>query len=325
MKVAVIGCGGMGHAHALSYAEMPGVELVGVCDMVPEMAQALAERAGTRAFTSLEEMNAQVNPDLVSVTVPSFLHKGVVKQLAEAGKHIVCEKPIALTVADAEEMQQICEANNVRLFVGHVVRFFPEYAQAKQQVSEGLIGNVGVIHAKRAGSHPGDTKAWFKDMDKSGGVIVDLMIHDIDYARWIAGEVKSVYALGKCDDNMDYALVTLIFENGAVANLESYWGYPGSFHSKAEIAGSKGIISLDSLKSSSLQIRKQQTEAEARQFVEIPQSPTHLSPTYRELEHFVSCVRNNSEPLITVQDACKALEIANAAVESIRTGKAVML
>jgi len=325
MKVAVIGCGGMGHAHAESYAAIPGVELVGVCDLNLELAQSLASKTQTQAFSSFEEMNAQVNPDLVSVTVPSFLHKKVALLAAAAGKHIVCEKPIALNLEDAEEIKQACQENGVRLFVGHVVRFFPDYAQAKQQIDAGQIGKVGVINAKRAGSHPGDAKSWFKEADKSGGVIVDLMVHDIDFVRWAAGEVKSVYAFNRCDENMDYALVTLIFESGAIANLESFWGYPGAFHSSAEIAGSKGLIQLDSRASQSFQLRKKATEATGGQFVEIPQSPGFVSPTYRELEHFISCVRDGSEPIITVDDACKALEIANAALESIRTGKAVLL
>jgi len=324
MKVAVVGCG-MGKAHALSFAKMPGVELVGVCDINSELAEAVAKKAGTSAFTSFDEMAASVDFEAVSIAVPSFLHKELVKQAAEAGKHVICEKPISLRLEDAEEMIRCCEANGVRLFIAHVVRFFPEYAQIKQQIDAGQIGKVGVAHARRVGGHPGHAKSWFKDADKSGGVIVDVMLHDIDFMRWTLGEVKSVYAMNKCDESMDYALVTLVFESGAVANLEAFWGYPGSFRYSTEFAGSKGLLQSDSTRSQSLHIRKTVQQDNGQKVVEIPQSPGYRDPYYIELEHFITCIREGAEPIVTAYDACKALEIANAALESVRTGKAVIL
>lgn len=325
MKVAVVGCGGMGNCHAHSYARMPGVELVGVCDIIPELAESVARNVGTTAFTSFDEMISSVQFDAVSVAVQSFLHKDVVKQAARAGKHVICEKPIALNLEDAKEMMQVCEENGVRLFVGHVVRFFPEFVQMKQQIDAGQIGKVGVASARRVGGHPGEAKAWFKDADKSGGVIVDLMVHDIDFMRWALGEVKSVYAMNKCDNDMDYALVTLVFESGAVANLEAFWGYPGSFRYATEFAGSQGLIHCDSVNTQSLQIRKSAPQESGERVVEIPQSPGFRDPYYNELEHFLTCIRDGSESIVTAQDGCKALEIAVAALESIRTGKAVYL
>ncbi|MBN3524716.1 Gfo/Idh/MocA family protein [Paenibacillus apiarius] len=325
MKIAVVGCGGMGRVHALEFAKMPNVELVGVCDIVPELAESLARQTGTSAFASFDAMMSSVKADIVSVAVPSYLHKELVIQAAAAGKHVICEKPIALNVEDAEEMVRVCEANGVQLFVGHVVRFFPEYAQIKHQIDAGQIGKVGVANAKRVGAHPGNVKAWYKDTDKSGGVIVDLMVHDIDFMRWTLGEVKSVYAMNKYDDDMDYALVTLVFESGAVANMEGFWGYPGSFHYAAEFAGTAGLVQSDSLKAQSLQIRKSGAEADGGNFVEIPQSPGYRNPYTVELEHFIGCIRDGIEPIVTAWDACRALNIAAAAQESIRTGKAVLL
>ncbi|MDR6550094.1 Gfo/Idh/MocA family oxidoreductase [Paenibacillus qinlingensis] len=325
MKVAVIGCGGMGQWHALSYMKMSGVELVGVCDNVLSFAEEVAKKTGTNAFESFEEMVAAVDFDVVSVAVPSYLHKELVCQAAKAGKHVICEKPIALALEDAKEMIRCCEENDVRLFVGHVVRFFPEYSQMKKQIDAGEIGKVGVVNARRVGSHPGNARPWFKDADKSGGVIVDLMIHDIDFMRWTLGEVKSVYGMNKCDADMDYALVTLVFESGAVANLEAFWGYPGSFRYAAEFAGSQGLVRTDSMDAQSLQIRKVASEENQGKVVEIPQSPNFNDPYYIELEHFLNSIRYGTEPIVTAHDAVKALEIANAALTSIRTGKSVLL
>lgn len=325
MKVAILGCGGMGNVHAFCYANMPDVELVGVCDLDFELAQELSVKTGALAFTSFEAMLNEIDFDVVSVTLPSFLHKEYTLKAAEAGKHVICEKPLALHLEDAEAMIRSCEQNGVRLFVGHVVRFFPEYVQMKQAIDEGKLGRVGVAHAKRIGSHPGNLRPWFYDADKSGGVIADLMIHDIDFFRSAIGEVKSVYGLNQRVNDIDYALVTLLFENGAVANLEAFWGYHGPFQTAVEIAGSKGIIRSDSQKSSSLQICKAPSDSEDRRFAEVPQSPGFNSPYELELSHFIQCIREGSEPIVTANDAYKALEITMAALESVRTGKSIQL
>lgn len=325
MKVAVVGCGGMGQWHAKSYAKMPGVELVGVCDINVECAAEAAKKVGTTAFATLEEMLSAVEFDVVSIAVPTYLHKEVVFQAAKAGKHVICEKPVALHLEDAKEMIACCEDNGVRLFIGHVVRFFPEYAQMKQQIDAGQIGRVGVANARRVGGHPGEARPWFMEADKSGGVIVDLMVHDIDFMRWTLGEVKSVYAMNKCQGTMDYALVTLVFESGAVANLEAFWGYPGSFRYAAEFAGSEGLVRTESMSAQSLQIRKVSPPESGGKVVEIPQSPNFFDPYYIELEHFLTCIRDGSDPIVTAHDACEALRIAKAALDSIQTGKAVRL
>jgi predicted dehydrogenase len=323
MKVAVLGCGGMGRLHASMYARIDGVQVTAVCDEDADCAQTLADLAGAQCFQSFERMLAEADFEAVSITLPSYLHKPYTLQAARAGKHVICEKPIALNLEDADEMIRCCEENGVRLFVGHVVRFFPEYVHMKQDVDQGKIGRPGVAHAKRGGPHPGNARPWFKAFDKSGGVIIDLMIHDLDYLRWTFGEVSSLYAMQHSDANIDYALVTLQFENGAIANVEANWGYPGPFHTKAEIAGSGGVVIADSLKSASLHIHKASPANAASPFVAVPESPGFHSPYELELGHFVVCIRNNEEAKVTPQDAYKALAIALAAVDSARSGKAI--
>lgn len=325
MKVAIVGCGGLGNVHASCYAKIPGVTVVGVCDAVPELVQKMAERTGAKAYASFDEMLEQSGCEAVSVTLPSHLHKPFSIKAAQAGKHVICEKPIALNLQDAAEMIRVCEENGVRLFVGHVVRFFPEYAQMKAKVAQGAIGRVGVVHAKRIGGHPGARRVWFKDDDKSGGVVLDLMVHDIDFLRWSLGEVRSVYGLRKVEGYVDYASATLIFESGAVANVEAYWGYNGPFTTAVEIAGSGGLLRSDSSKSISLHVRKAARDEKAGPFVEVPQSPGYQSPFEREIAHFVECIRDNKPSIVTAQDAYKALEIGLAIGESASTGKAVYL
>lgn len=324
MKVAIVGCGGLGNVHASSYAKVPGVTVVGVCDIQPDLMENMAKRTGATAYSSFDEMLEKSGCEVVSVTLPSYLHKEYSIRAANAGKHVICEKPIALNLEDAAEMISVCEKNGVRLFIGHVVRFFPEYVQMRNKINDGSLGRIGVAHAKRIGGHPGDRRPWFAEDEKSGGVVIDLMIHDLDFFRWSLGEVRSVYGLRTVEGNVDYASATLVFESGAVANVEAHWGYPGPFTTAAEIAGSKGIIRSDSSQNKSVQVRKAAAKDASGPFVEVPQSPGFTNPFEKEIHHYIDCIRENREPIVTAQDAYKALEIGLAVMESVRTGQAVV-
>lgn len=324
MKVAVIGCGTMGRTHALQLVKIPGIQLVGVCSTRMETAQALADQCGTQAFCSFEDLIDQTDPDAISICLPTPLHKEYVLKTAALGKHIICEKPIANSLRDAREMIDVCRQRNVRLFIGHVVRFFPSYMNINSIVANGAIGKPMVVHARRAGPHPGEAKAWYNQLSDSGGVIMDLMIHDIDYLRGLLGEVKTVYAFNRKTDRIDYALVTLRFESGAMANLEGFWGFPGPFETKIDISGDKGTICSDSGKSVALKVRKSR-ELSAKPLpkeVAVPET-TGYDPYFGQLQHFLECIRNGQEPIVTAEDSLKAMEIALAAIESVRTSQPI--
>ncbi|WP_282940666.1 Gfo/Idh/MocA family oxidoreductase [Paenibacillus sp. RC67] len=325
MKVAVVGCGIMGRTHARNWSSVQGVQLVGVCDIDKELADKIAASNGTNAYTSFEDLLAAEQPDMVSICVPTYLHKPLVLQAAQAGIHIVCEKPIAPSLADAEEMIAACRLNNVRLFIAHVVRFFPSYKDLAAKVRAGVIGDPGVMHTKRIGGHPGRAKSWYYDEEKSGGVILDLLIHDIDYMRSVFGEVDSVFAMKRTSESLDYALVTLRFNKGAIANLEGYWGYPGPFTTAVEFAGTKGILRFHSDDAVSLRVQTSRQPDEDRPRVAVPRSPAYHDPYYYELEHFADCILKGTEPIVSTEDAYKAMEIAFAALTSAQSGQPVRM
>jgi UDP-N-acetylglucosamine 3-dehydrogenase len=324
MRVCIAGCGTMGTVYADNLCKMEGVQLAGVFDREVEKSEIFSNRYRTSGFISFEEMMKQVDPDVVCITMPTFLHKEYVIKAAEWRKHVICEKPIAMNLSEAKEMVQACKQNQVRLFIGHVVRFFPEYAALKQEIESGVIGEIGVAHAKRVGPHPGAAR-WYGDSVKSGGVIMDLMIHDIDFMRWSIGEVKSVYTLNKKTGDMDYASVTLRFHNGAIANLVGFWGYPGAFSTSVEIAGKKGMLRWDSDQAKSLVITKKEKAIKTSSGAVVPQCPAKHDPFYYEVLHFLDCLQNGTTPIVTAEDACKALEIVYAAMESSETGQPIQL
>ncbi|KKO54627.1 Gfo/Idh/MocA family protein [Paenibacillus sp. DMB20] len=327
MNIAIIGCGTMGLTYAYNLGKMPGVTVSGTADLIPERAEKAAKASGAKAYADWKQMLETERPETVAVCLPTYLHKVFVLELAKRGLHIICEKPTALTLEDAREMEAVCKEQGVRLFIGHVVRFFPNYRDAVDQVRAGQIGEAKMAHFKRHGSYPQGADLWYHDHAKSGGVILDMMIHDIDYARWLFGEVESVYAsvTDPSLSGMEYAQATLKFKSGAIANLTGFWGYPGPFTTQFEIAGDQGIIRYDSTQVQSLDLKTAVQEDTAEDAVQVPSSPTVHDPYYIEIQHFIECIQRGTEPLVSVEDACRAVEIALACDRSAKTGQPVRM
>nr|MBA3637500.1 gfo/Idh/MocA family oxidoreductase [Rubrobacteraceae bacterium] len=154
------------------------------------------------------------------------------------------------------------------------------------------------------------------------GVLLDLVIHDFDFLRWALGEVERVYArgmLGREYNRLDYVLVTLRFESGAIAHVEGHWGYPGPFNYSIEVAGSSALLTVDSTEPAPLELIGDTASGE------VPNLASGKSPYEKELEHFVHCISTGEEPIVQAQDACEALRIGLAATESVLTGKPVTL
>lgn len=318
MKVAVIGCGTMGEAHSREWVRIAGARLVGVCDPVAEKANRLAKLCGTTAFSSFDEMMTEGAPDVVDVCLPTPLHKEYTLRAAELGKHVICEKPISNSLADARAMIDACNRCGVGLYIGHVTRYSRQYQKARAKIAAGEIGQVGVLHTRRYGGYPGVRKEWYANRQQSGGVILDLMIHDIDFVTWVLGDVRTVFAQAASTDKMEYALVTLHFAGGAVASLESMWGYTGPFTTRFEFAGSKGLIRSHSDESCTFAAYTAASPGYADQI-------DRYINQHWELAHFLECIQTGAEALITPEEAYRSLAIARAALESIESGKPVAL
>jgi predicted dehydrogenase len=324
MRFAVLGCGTMGRMYMERLSVMPGVQLTAISNRSEEALAECAARFGAAAFTSYEELLASEHVDVVCVTLPTHMHKEVVLKAAAQGKHVICEKPLALNPDDAREMAEACEHHGVRFFPAHVVRFYGEYVQLHQKVKAGTIGRVGVSHIKRASKHP-VANSWYKDASKSGGIIFDLMIHDLDFMRWTLGEAKTIFAVNKQAEGIDYASVTVRYDSGAITNFEAFWGYPGPFLTQVELAGRDGVLRHDSRLSRSLVIQRNDPELGAHRGVEFPTRPALKDPFVVQLEHFTDCIRTGKESIVSAEDGVKAVELAYAAVSSLQTGLPVRL
>ena len=326
-RVAIVGAGHMGKVHGTAYANMPNATLVGVMDIRADAAAELATSLDAQSFADFDEMLKTMAPDVIDVCVPTPWHKEYVVKAAQAGKHIVTEKPMARTLEDCREMIDATKSAGVTFMVAHVLRFFPEFAAAKAQIDAGAVGNPAVVRTTRGGGFPMAWDDWYGNFDWSGGVVLDLIIHDFDWLRWTFGDAERVYAKGLVEkkiEHLDYALVTLRFKSGVIAHVEGTWANPTGFTVKFEVAGDKGMIDFHNKTATPLVIARTKTD-EKGPGVAIPESPTTQNPYFLELEHFIDCVESGTKPSITPEDGMRAVEISLAALESIRTGRPVTL
>jgi predicted dehydrogenase len=328
LRIGIVGAGFMGSTHATSWAQTPAT-IVGIHALHPPKPRHLAESIGAEAYDSLDKLIADC--DVLDICTPTHTHHEIVLKAATAGKHIVCEKPLARTLDQAHAMLKACQTAGVKLLVAQVVRFFPEYALAKAAVERGDIGKVAVVRLTRCSYQPKLARDnWYLDFEKSGGMMLDLMIHDFDYARWVAGDVESVFAKSvafqKKDAPGDYALVILRHKNGAISNIEGGWAYPPPmFRTSLEIAGDAGLIEHPADSSVPLGVHLRQTGDGGSADVGLPMSPLSESPYTTQIRHFYDVLTADKPARVLPEDGFASLQIALAAIESAQTGKRVKL
>ncbi|MGB1286317.1 MAG: Gfo/Idh/MocA family protein [Aggregatilineales bacterium] len=328
MKVGIVGAGAMGRTHAVGWRQTDA-EMVGVVATNRSQAEALSETLNASVYDDFSSLLKDV--DAIGICTPTHLHHEMVMQAIDANVHIFCEKPIALNLADGVEMIRTAEAAGVRLFIGMVLHFFPEYTALKQSINGGAVGNPRVIRMSRASYRPQrPADDWFMKEAQSGGMIVDLMIHDFEMSRWLAkGDVQRVFAKAirrqKPEVLGDHALAILRFDNGAMAHIEGSWAYPMSmFNVRAEVAGDKGLIEWESDKSTPL-MQHRHAAVNSGGDVALPGSPLAEAPWTTEVKHFYQSLVDGTDFAVSPLDALKGLQIALAAQESTRTGKAITL
>lgn len=320
LRVGIIGAGFIGGVHAAAWSRLGAGRLL-VHDSSPDAMRGAA-MAGAEPATSLEELFEAV--DVVDICTPTDLHRPLTEAAATAGCHVICEKPIALSLANAEAMIEACRAAGVHLLIGHVVRYFPEYAAAQAAVAAGRIGRPAVIRLRRESFRPARPKGhWLFDEERSGGVVLDLMIHDLDVARWIGGPVESVMARRVRDASgreVDHAVALLRHASGAISHITAGWSYPPpTFRTGFEIAGDGGLIEYESTDRQPL-VTYVAPDGAAGDAVGLPASPLEEDPFMAELGDFAAAIAGERAPRVTAEEAVEALRLGLAAIVSSRTG-----
>lgn len=321
-RVAVIGAGGMGAIQARAYAGLPDATVGWIADQDLARAETVAAELGARATT--DNATAIADVDAVIVAVPTPFHRPVTELAAAHGKHVFCEKPIARTIDDAEAMIAACDRAGVRLMIGHVVRFFPEFVKIHEMLQDGSLGKIGLVRASRVNAHPPDDRGWYRDLATSGGLIVDLMIHDFDTLCWYFGDVERVFAHGLSytphQPTSDYCLAVLRFANGVIAHVEGSWAH-GSWRTSMETAGEHGIVRHSGEEAAP--IRLERPGSITQESLITRYWAADESPYQAELRHFFACLAEGTPLATDGRAGVQALEVALAVLASVRTGRPI--
>lgn len=316
--VGLVGAGGIAPSHLTGWHDLGVDVLVHSVDG----ADALVAAGGHGSVVAdLGELLQRC--DIVDICTPTITHPDLVERAVAAGRSVICEKPLALTAARGRELVAAAAAAGVQLLVAHVVRYFAEYAAIQRHVADGGVGTVAVQRFSRRAARP--LSGWFADPGQSGGVLLDLMIHDLDIARWLAGDVLEVFArdTGTLADPgaATTTQVMLRHTGGAISQLTGVWGGPDTtFGTSVLVAGDDGLLEHDSGGHPPVTV-----DGAATGSATIPATPYVESPYTAELRDFLAAITTGTQPRVTAADAVAALEIAEAAAESIATGAPVRL
>ena len=325
-RIAIVGAGPMGRVHAQALATIPDAQVTAVVDLDAAAGAGMAASAGAPWRGNLTEALARDNVDVVDCCVPTPFHRAIVEEAASAGCHVICEKPLALTVADGAAMIAACEQRGVLLLVAQVVRFFPEYRAMERAVRAGEIGAVARVSLLRQSFVPRGGKSWYTEESKSGGILLDLMVHDFDWALQQCGPADRVFAKVVLREQPNFFLqgmATVTHRSGAISQVTGTWGFPGPFTTAVELVGTEGVLSYHSDDVHPVRVLAA-AGAAGQGDVALPESLGE-DPYRTELAHFVDVLEGRAEPMVLAQQALAALALANAARQSAGTGKAVQI
>jgi myo-inositol 2-dehydrogenase/D-chiro-inositol 1-dehydrogenase len=324
LLVGLLGCGGMGRTLARALGAVPRARLARVCDAAAAAAQACGEQLGVPWTTEVDAVLGDPAIGAVIVATPNFTHAELVCRAAEAGKHIFCEKPLALSVADCDRMIAAARRHGVHLCVGHVLRYLPVFDTMKRLIDGGTIGRPFAVRISRLGGW-GDVQPWRQKRELCGGPLFEVHVHELDYMRYILGEPAVVYATGSQEvvrhtDFEDTAFVSVRFVAGGHGVLHSssaaaLGGYTGV------IQGTEGTIAFTNWPG-----RIEWKRFDGRGEVLSGEQITAPEEAHqRELRQLVEAALDGKEPAIRGEDGRAAVAMAEAAVTSMQTGRPVPL
>lgn len=321
------------HLHAEAYVNnlrnAPDVELVGFSDTDSERGQHFADVFNLRWFDTHEALLAE-GLDGVLICSENARHRELVEIAAAAGVHVLCEKPIEVTLDDARAMRDVCQANGVKFMTAFPVRFSPHTQTVKAAIDRGDLGRIYAINGINHSEIPREHRAWFAQKALAGGgAVMDHTVHLVDAYRWFFGcDVVEVYAE---IDNLFYpgevdvdtaGIVTLKMANGVFATVDCSWSRPTIYsrwgHLKMDIIGENGFMTLDNL-AQYLTIYSHK----------LPRKPQWLNygsdANQRMINEFVAAIRENREPAVTWKDGYEAVRVALACFESAEAHQPVTL
>ena len=324
LNVGVIGVGTFGSLHAQIYRQSPLCNLVAVADLRQARLDEVCPVLGVDGYTDYRALLDRGDVDAVSICTTDERHLAPALAAAQAGAHILLEKPLALRPADCDAIIQAAAAARVKLMVGHILRFDPRYHAAHQAIAEGKVGELVHLYARRNNAL---TSA--RRLADHTSVLFFLGIHDLDMILWCTGQMpERVYAQAVhrvLDGTPDAVLAVLTFPGGAVAALEASWilpmSHPRGLDARFDVVGSGGALYVDG-GGGSVVIAHERVEHPSLYYA--PELLGERVGILRdEITHFVQCVREDRDPLVSGEDGKRAVQVACAIEASYQTGQPV--
>lgn len=327
LKIALIGAGRIGHVHAKTIAAHPQAELVLVCDPFGDAAEKLASQYRARSCKDAEEVFSAADVDAVVIGSPTPLHIPHLLAAAKAGKAVLCEKPIALDMKDVEAAKAELDAITTPVMFGFNRRFDPSFATVHAAVEAGKIGDLEqlTIISRDPAAPP------VEYIKVSGGIFRDMTIHDFDMARFFLGDIVEVQAIGQNLDpaiketgDFDAAVVTLRAANGAVATIINNRHCASGYDQRLEASGREGALFAENIRATTVRLSNAEVTEAQEPYLDF--FLERYADAYRiELSAFIEAVEAGTPTPTTIDDAVKALALAEAATEAAKTGKPVRL
>jgi len=330
LKVGIIGSGRMGERHAYAYEKIKNAELIGFADVIPAKSQKLANKFQKKSF-SLQTLLENNDIDAIHVCSPNSFHYENTIAALKAGKHVLVEKPMALSLDDCDKMISEANKTGVNFMIGHTYRFYPSSLKVKELLDSGILGQIKLVmgYALDPGHLPGKGKTpdWALSKEMGGGVFFDA-IHGVDLFRtWFRSEISQVYVpiMDKIHDEFtaeQMGLATLHFENGIVATIMPIAPTWGIRDNATKIVGKNGVISVTY--GEEVKLGREKWKEFDFQYRSHPPSYEHnLQGFVNEISEFINSIEQNRPPLVTGKDGRKNLQAVLAMYESYNKKKIV--
>lgn len=311
MKVAIVGGGKIGAVHALAYRDV-GASLVAVVEPSPATGQAFADRFDVPCFASLQELlSSEHAPEAISICSPPSSHRALAEAALEGGLHVLCEKPIAHTLYDAQAIHRAAERSNSVFATGYCHRFQPELELIAEQIRVGMIGHLRTFANAFSGLQEQIEQGWFGRKELAGGgALMDASVHSIDIFRFLCGEIKS--ATGLIETGLDgtelevehTGAICLRGQNGTIGTIESSWKSPAG-HAHVRVSGSEGALTFDYSRPGRVRFEP------ANGPVEILEVETG-SRFEREVEAFLTAIDTRTAPRTGAEDGVIGLAVLDS-------------
>jgi len=337
IKFAIIGCGKVAPKHAESLKKIAHAELAAVCDKNEDRAKAFAEKYGCKYYTDYKELlKADNDIDCIDICTPHGYHAEITINAANAGKHVITEKPMAMNLEEADKMIEVCEKNNVKLFVVKQNRYNEPIKKLKAALDKGRFGKLFYGNATVYWSRPQeyyDQEPWRGTKAIDGGVLMNQASHHIDMLQWLMGEVKSIKAttatLTHDIESEDIGLAILKFKNGALGTIVATTSvFPHNLEGSVTIMGTKGTVKVGKASLDKMEIWNSKDWSDDDELIAKSSQNPDNAYGFGHLEYLkdtVESIMNNTPAKIDGREGRKTLKLITKIYESAKSNKEIEL